>query len=153
MVDALEGLIEAMFVVTRWIVAMTPLAVFGIMTWLIASHDRETLLDLRKLVEVLFLVSSRCGVFWGPCSAAFVSVHDNQSWRGGAPAARVHNALFGTHRLNGAALYQALAALFLADIYGLPITGTLVLTLVATTLVASEGLAISRLQASWPWPL
>ncbi|WP_375508872.1 dicarboxylate/amino acid:cation symporter [uncultured Caballeronia sp.] len=170
LMHSLEGLMEAMFVITRWIVALTPIAVFGIMAWLAASQGRTTLLALGKLVATLYLGFFLLWCFFWIVLACF-RMNPRKITRGvAAPmllgfttrsseatlplmmetllrlgvSQRVVSVVLPlgySFNLDGAALYQSLAALFLVDIYGIHITATLVITIVATTLVASKGLA------------
>jgi len=170
LMGAMEGLLEAMYVMTRWIIALTPVAVFGIMAWLVASQGRSTLLALSKLVALLYVgYLLLWAFFW--VVLALSGTNPRQFTRGLAEplllgfATRSSEAtlplmmetvpklgvsqrvvsvvlpLGYSFNLDGAALYQALAATFLADVYGIPMTASLVFTIVVTTLVASKGLA------------
>jgi dicarboxylate/amino acid:cation (Na+ or H+) symporter, DAACS family len=170
LVNILESLLDAMFVLIRWIVSLAPIAVFGIMAWLSATQGTHTLVALGKLVATLYL-----GFFllWAFFWLALVCIGENpigMTRKVLAPVllgftTRSSEATFPLHmatleaigaptevvsvvlplgysfNLDGAALYQVLAVTFLADAYGIPLTATTLFTILLTTFVASKGLA------------
>jgi DAACS family dicarboxylate/amino acid:cation (Na+ or H+) symporter len=169
-IKLLESVMEAMFVMTRWIVSLAPVAVFGIMAWLAASQGTQALLALAKLIAVLYigfflLWCFFWAVLWhqklhplrvtrdvsAPVLLGFTTRSSQvtlpllmETLCGVGVPRRLVSVILPlgySFNLDGAALYQALTAAFLVDAYGMNLNGATILTIVATTLIASKGLA------------
>src|SRR5436309_3932010 len=54
-VDLLEGIMAAMFRLTRWIIALSPLAILAIMAFLFATQGLSAVLGLAKLIGLMYL--------------------------------------------------------------------------------------------------
>jgi len=169
-VNFFESVLEAMFKLTKGVVATAPVAVAGIMAWVIATQGGKMLYAMAKLIGTLYIgLFVICIVFWiivyalgqnpfattkkvmEPLLLAFTTassevtlpVHMEILERTGIPNKVVSFVLpLGySFNLDGAALYQSLAVCFLAEVYGIPLTGPALLTILVTTLIANKGTA------------
>jgi DAACS family dicarboxylate/amino acid:cation (Na+ or H+) symporter len=169
-VGFMETMLSAVFRMTAWITALTPVAVFGIMSWLFASQGIGVLLGLLKLVgtmyfALLILVAIFCVVMLAighnpidvmrkvmePVALAFVSrssevafpSHMESLQQLGVPTrvSAVVLPLGYSFNLDGSAMYIALATTFLADAYGMHLTPAALWTVLVTTIIASKGIA------------
>lgn len=170
MLDWLESLLAGMFKVTKGVVATAPLAVAGILAWVMATAGGTVLMAMAKLIGVLYLGLILVMVlFWillacmgippfqttkkimEPLLLAFTTassevtlpVHMEILERHGVPKKIVSFVmpLGYSFNLDGAALYQALAVTFLAEAYGLHLDVQAILTILMTTLIANKGTA------------
>jgi Na+/H+-dicarboxylate symporter len=64
MTELLESLARAMLLLTRWIVAAAPLAMFVLMARLAATEQSATLLALARLVAVMYLGVAAMALFF-----------------------------------------------------------------------------------------
>lgn len=169
-IELLDNLAQAMFLVTKWIVATAPLAVFAIMAWLAATQGKTTLLALTKLIGTLYLglvviaalfiatlrmigeQPLRVGRRFGePLLLAFtmrsmevaLPLQLQKLEEMGVPnrIAAVVLPLGYSFNLTGSAMYIALACTFLADAYGVQLDRGSLTTILLTTLIASKGIA------------
>lgn len=169
-VGFMETMLSAMFRMTGWITALTPVAVFGIMSWIFASQGTGVLLGLLKLVgtmyfALLILVVIFCLIMLAighnpvevmrkimePVALAFVSrssevafpSHMESLRQLGVPTrvSAVVLPLGYSFNLDGSAMYIALATTFLADAYGMHLTPAALWTVLVTTIIASKGIA------------
>jgi DAACS family dicarboxylate/amino acid:cation (Na+ or H+) symporter len=169
-VNVLEGIMEAMFKLTKGVVATAPVAVAGIMAWVFATQGGKMLYAMAKLIGTLYIgLLIVMVVFWvivyflgmnpfattkkvmEPLLLAFTTcssevtlpVHMEILERTGIPNKVVSFVLpLGySFNLDGAALYQSLAVCFLAEAYGIPLDGASLLTILITTLIANKGTA------------
>ncbi|EAX46872.1 sodium:dicarboxylate symporter [Thermosinus carboxydivorans Nor1] len=169
-VHILEGLLEAMFKLTKGVVATAPIAVAGIMAWVFATQGGKVLLAMAKLIGTLYIgLAIVMVIFWiivyflglnpfattkkvmEPLLLAFTTcssevtlpVHMEILERAGIPNKIVSFVLpLGySFNLDGAALYQSLAVCFLAEAYGVPLDSASLLTILVTTLIANKGTA------------
>jgi len=170
MIDVLDTLMHAMFVLCKGIIATAPIAVGAIMAWLCASFGWSLLMAMVKLVGVLYLglaIVTVCFMilvkFLGespigtlkrimePLLLAFTTAssevtlpkHMEILVRAGIPNRVVSFALpLGyTFNLDGSALYQSLAICFLLQAYGHPFDIATIMTVLITTLIANKGTA------------
>jgi dicarboxylate/amino acid:cation (Na+ or H+) symporter, DAACS family len=168
--ELLENLAQAMFLMTKWIVAIAPIAVFAIMTGLAATQGSATLLALAKLIGTLYLgLGIIAGLFamtlWlvadrplhvarqmgQPLLLAFTMRSMEVAYplqlqkleESGVPnrIAAVVLPLGYSFNLTGSAMYIALACTFLADAYGVHLGRGSLATILLTTLIASKGIA------------
>lgn len=169
-VKVLEGIMEAMFKLTKGVVATAPLAVAGIMAWVLATQGGKVLYAMAKLIGTLYVgLIIIMFIFWiivyfmghnpfattkkvmEPLLLAFTTcssevtlpVHMQILEKTGIPNKVVSFVipLGYSFNLDGAALYQSLAVCFLAEAYGIPLDGPALLTVLVTTLIANKGTA------------
>jgi len=169
-VNVLEGIMQSMFKLTQGVIAVAPVAVAGIMAWVIATQGGKMLFAMAKLIGVLYIgLIAIMVIFWivvyfmgmnpftttkkvlEPLLLAFTTassevtlpVHMKILEDTGIPRKIVAFVLpLGySFNLDGAALYQSLAVCFLAEAYGIPLTGPALVTILITTLIANKGTA------------
>jgi DAACS family dicarboxylate/amino acid:cation (Na+ or H+) symporter len=169
-VNFLEGLMQAMFKLTAGIIYTAPIAVAGIIAWVISSQGLDLLWAMAKLVGTLYIgllvvavifcfIVSALGMkpletvrkiaeplllaFSTASSEVTLPVHMKILEDAGIPNKIVAFILpLGySFNLDGAALYQALATCFLAEAYGIHLTLPALLTILLTTLIANKGTA------------
>jgi len=170
MADVLESVLAVMFRVTNWIVSLAPIAVFGVVAWLFASQGSATVWALAKLIGVAYLGYTIFGLLCiagfaalgeppigltramaGPTLLGFVTrsseaslpLHMEKLEEWGIPnrIVSVILPLGYSFNLAGAALYIGLATTFIAEAYGLHLALPQLLTILATALIASKGVA------------
>ncbi len=170
MADVLTSILAVMFRLTRWIVALTPLAVFAVVAWLLATQGSSTMWALSKLVAVMYLGCAICalGCIGGfalldphplrlarqmlpPALLGFVTrssqvalpLHMEKLETLGFPNRIVSVVLpLGySFNLDGAALYLGLATTFIAEAYGLQLSFARLSAISLTALLASKGVA------------
>lgn len=166
----LDTLAAAMFRLTRWIVATSPLAVFAVMAWLAATQGGAMLLALTKLIGLMYLgLALIVVVFWvvllllrerpaqvmrqvfEPVLLAFTTrssevalpLHMQKLEQMGVPKQLVSVVLpLGySFNLDGSTMYIALACTFLAEAYGVHLDAAALSTILLTALIASKGIA------------
>jgi DAACS family dicarboxylate/amino acid:cation (Na+ or H+) symporter len=159
-----------MFYVTRWIVALGPLAIFAIMAWLFSTQGIDSIVALAKLigtmysalivlVAVFLLLMLALGErplavarqMAAPVALAFATrsaevalpLHFEKLEEMGVPnkVVSVVLPLGYSFNLDGSALYIALATTFLAEAYNVTLTWSALATILMTTLIASKGVA------------
>lgn len=169
-IRGMEGILEAMFKLTKGIVATSPLAVAAIIAWAIASQGTTLLIAMGKLIGVFYLgiliiicifmiILRLMGIspwyttkkileplllgFTTCSSEVTLPVHMDILERNGIPKKVVSFVipLGYSFNLDGAALYQSLAITFLAEAYGLHLDFSQLLTILVTTLIANKGSA------------
>ncbi len=168
--DWLESLLSAMFRITKGVVATAPLAVAAILAWVVATQGGKLLLAMAKLIGVLYIglivitilflilltfmkippfatlkkiMEPLLLAFTTASSEVTLPVHMEILERHGVSKKVVSFVLpLGySFNLDGAALYQALAVTFLAEVYGVPLDSQTLLTILLTTLIANKGTA------------
>jgi dicarboxylate/amino acid:cation (Na+ or H+) symporter, DAACS family len=166
----LESLAQAMFLITKWIVAVAPIAVFAIMAWLAARHGKATLLSLARLIGTMYLGLGMIAALFAatlslvgkrplhvarkmvePLLLAFTMRSMEVAFplqlqkleQLGVPnrIAAIVLPLGYSFNLTGSAMYIALACTFLADTYGVRLDSGSLATILFTTLIASKGIA------------
>jgi DAACS family dicarboxylate/amino acid:cation (Na+ or H+) symporter len=170
-VNVLEGVLQSMFKLTQGVIAVAPVAVAGIMAWVIATQGGKMLWAMAKLIGVLYIgLIAIMLIFWvivyfvmdmnpftttkkvmEPLLLAFTTassevtlpVHMRILESTGIPRKVVSFVLpLGySFNLDGAALYQSLAVCFLAEAYGITLTAPALITILITTLIANKGTA------------
>ncbi|WP_296519729.1 dicarboxylate/amino acid:cation symporter [Rhodoplanes sp.] len=169
-VGALEAIMLAMFKITRWITATAPVAIFAIVAWLFASQGLATVTALAKLVLVMYLgLVLMVLVFWlmllaigerpiavtraimepvilgftTRSSEATLPVHMEKLRAMGVPDRIIAVVLPLGYAFNrdGSIMYFALAVTFLAEAYGIALTGSALFTILMVTTIASKGSA------------
>lgn len=168
--EFLDALARAMLLLTHWIVAAAPLAMFALMARLAGTPDNAALLALARLVGtmylgiltmvLLFLITLRAvgedalnvlRVTREPLLLAFAT----RSMEVAFPLQlqRLHDLavpnriaaiilpLGYSFNLTGSAMYLALACPFVADLYHIPLGVKDLTTILIITLIASKGIA------------
>jgi DAACS family dicarboxylate/amino acid:cation (Na+ or H+) symporter len=170
MAEVLASVLAVMFRITNWIVALAPIAVFGVIAWLFATQGSATVWGLAKLVAVMYfgygvfallcvagfaLVGERplavTRQMAGPVFIAFITrsseaalpLHLEKLEAIGVPnrIASVVIPLGYSFNLDGSALYIGVATTFIAEAYGLQLSLPQLLTILGTALIASKGVA------------
>jgi DAACS family dicarboxylate/amino acid:cation (Na+ or H+) symporter len=167
-VAMLEGVMAAMFRLTGWIIAVSPLAVFGLMAYLFATQGMQTIVGLGKLIVLEYVgLFIMVGIFWvmmvalrekpwlvtkqvmEPVILGFTTrssevtlpVHMQKLEEMGMPNRIVSVVLPLGYAFNidGTTLYIALATTFLAEAYNVTLGWEGYLSVLITTLIASKG--------------
>jgi DAACS family dicarboxylate/amino acid:cation (Na+ or H+) symporter len=168
--DVFETLLAVIFKMIGWIVLFSPLAIFSTIGWLVASHGIATILSLAKLVGAtyfgLFLMLA---IFYGllkwigespirvtrqvsePLILAFTTrsseitlpLHMERLIEAGVPKPLVSAILPLGYAFNrdGATLYAALAVGFLAQMYHIHLTWTMLFTVALLSALSIDGAA------------
>ena len=166
--DLLEGILYAMVRLTRWIIALSPLAILALMGFLFATQGLNAVLALGKLIGLMYLgLVIEIGIFWmmlkamgdrplqtfrailEPLLLAFTTrssevtlpVHMEILQRMGIPNKIVSVVLPLGYSFNqdGSILYQTLAVTFMAEAYNVTLGWPELLTILITVLIASKG--------------
>jgi dicarboxylate/amino acid:cation (Na+ or H+) symporter, DAACS family len=168
--ELLDNLAKAMFLITRWIVAIAPIAVFAIMAWLGATQGKATLFSLARLIGTMYLgLGIIAALFFAtlrllggkplhvirrmgePLLLAFtmrsmevafpLQLQKLEELGVSERIAALVLPLGYSFNLTGSAMYIALACTFLADAYGVQLDRGAIATILLTTLIASKGIA------------
>lgn len=165
---------DLMFQMTRLVLELTPLGVFGLMAWVVGSYGLETLLPLGKfilaiyiacLIHMVFVYGSlvRFGAKMNPITffravlSTQLIAYSSSSSYGTLPSthrtvteklgvnkdyASFSLPLGATINMDGCGgIYPAIAAIFIAHLYGIPLGVTEYLIITATATVAAIGTA------------
>jgi dicarboxylate/amino acid:cation (Na+ or H+) symporter, DAACS family len=167
-VGLLEAIMAAMFRLTRWIIALSPLAILAIMAYLFATQGLAAVLGLAKLIGLMYVglvieIGIFCVILAGmgerplhvfrrilePLLLAFTTrssevtlpVHMKILQEMGIPNKIVSVVLPLGYSFNqdGSILYQALAVTFMAEAYNVTLDASALLTILLTVLIASKG--------------
>jgi dicarboxylate/amino acid:cation (Na+ or H+) symporter, DAACS family len=167
-VGLLEAIMAAMFRLTRWIIALSPLAILAIMAYLFATQGLAAVLGLAKLIGLMYVglvieIGIFCVILAGmgerplhvfrrilePLLLAFTTrssevtlpVHMKILQEMGIPNKIVSVVLPLGYSFNqdGSILYQALAVTFMAEAYNVTLDASALLTVLLTVLIASKG--------------
>ena len=167
-VDFLEAIMAAMFRLTQWIIALSPLAILAIMAYLFATQGLAAVLGLAKLIGLMYVglaieIAIFCAILAGmgdrplavlsrilePLLLAFTTrssevtlpVHMKILQEMGIPNKIVSVVLPLGYSFNqdGSILYQALAVTFMAEAYNVALGWSELLTILVTVLIASKG--------------
>jgi len=170
MAEVLASVLAVMFRITNWVVALAPIAVFGVIAWLFASQGAATVWGLARLIGVMYLGYA---IFALLCVAGFGLVGERALFiarqmagpvllgfvtRSSEAALPLHleklEAIGVSNRiasvvlplgysfnLDGSALYIGIATTFIAEAYGLRLSMPQLLTILGTALIASKGVA------------
>ncbi|MFT3669944.1 MAG: dicarboxylate/amino acid:cation symporter [Pseudoxanthomonas sp.] len=170
LVDVLDALMGAIFKLTGWIIALSPIAIFAIIAWLFSTQGIHTILALLKLVLVMYLGLGVLLVLFAilmlcigehplqtaravsePVILAFATrsseatlpLHMEKLVEMGVPKAVASVVLPLGYAFNrdGSIMYFALAVGFLADAYNIPLDPGTLLSIIVVTTLASKGSA------------
>ena len=171
LVDVLNGVSEVMFKVTNWVMKFAPIGVFGLIGMTVAQMGLSALLPLGYFiliayvtmvifcVVVLGIVAKMFHLhYWKTMRAVFEEImlaFSTASSEATLPRLMEKTQKMGvdkgiasfviptgyTFNLDGSAIYQSLAALFLAQAYGLHLTWEHQFTLLVVLMITSKGMA------------
>ena len=170
LVDVLDALMGAVFKLTGWIIALSPIAIFAIIAWLFSTQGMHTILALLKLVLVMYLGLGVLLVLFAilmlcigeqplktakavsePVILAFATrsseatlpLYMEKLVEMGVPKAVASVVLPLGYAFNrdGSIMYFALAVGFLADAYNIPLDPSTLLSIIVVTTLASKGSA------------
>ncbi|WP_434930245.1 dicarboxylate/amino acid:cation symporter [Shewanella sp. HL-SH5] len=169
----MEASAEVMFQLTRMVLKLTPIGVFGLMAWVVGEYGLSTLLPLGKfiiaiyiaaLIHIIFvyggLIKFAAGLspvkFFRKAMPAQLVAFSTASSFGTLPASTRCTEAMGvskrysafvlplgaTMNMDGCGgIYPAIAAIFIAQIYGIPLDMTDYILIAVTATVASVGTA------------
>ncbi len=164
---------EVMFQLTRLVLKLTPIGVFGLMAWVVGKYGLSTLLPLAKFIGAIYLAALIHIIFvYGGLIKIAAKLSPLQFFRKALPAQLVafttassfgtlpasnkctesmgvskrYSAfvlpLGATMNMDGCGgIYPAIAAIFIAQIYGIPLDMTDYMLIAVTATVASVGTA------------
>lgn len=165
---------EIMFQITRLVLELTPIGVFGLMAWVVGSYGIETLLPLGKFIGAIYIACIlhmvvvygllvRYGAKlkpWQFVKAIFptqIVAYSTSSSYGTLPStyrttterlgvdkdyASFSLPLGATMNMDGCGgIYPAIAAIFIANLYGIPLGFTEYVLIMMTATIASIGTA------------
>ncbi|QYK14106.1 dicarboxylate/amino acid:cation symporter [Shewanella rhizosphaerae] len=169
----IEAGAEVMFQLTRMVLQLTPIGVFGLMAWVVGEYGLSTLLPLGKFIGAIYiaalihmifvyggLVRFGAGLsavqFFRKAMPAQLVAFTTASSFGTLPASTRATETMGVSKKYGAfvlplgatmnmdgcgGIYPAIAAIFIAQIYGIPLEMTDYMLIAVTATVASVGTA------------
>lgn len=165
---------EVMFQITRMVLELTPIGVFGLMAWVVGTYGIETLLPLGKFILAIYIACIlhmvvvygllvRYGAKMNPwqfAKAIFptqIVAYTTSSSYGTLPStyrttterlgvdkdyASFSLPLGATMNMDGCGgIYPAIAAIFIAHLYGIPLGFTEYVLITMTATIASIGTA------------
>ena len=164
---------EVMFQLTRMVLQLTPIGVFGLMAWVVGEYGLSTLLPLGKFIAAIYIAALiHIIVVYGGLIKFVAKVSPLQFFRKAMPAqivAFTTASSFGTlpastrctesmgvskrygsfvlplgatRNMDGCGgIYPAIAAIFIAQIYGISLDMTDYMLIAVTATVASVGTA------------
>ncbi|WP_299809056.1 dicarboxylate/amino acid:cation symporter [uncultured Shewanella sp.] len=169
----IEAGAEVMFQLTRMVLQLTPIGVFGLMAWVVGEYGLSTLLPLGKFIGAIYLAAlihiicvygglvkfaaklSPVQFFRKAVPAQIVAFTTASSF-GTLPASTRCSESMGVSKRYGSfvlplgatmnmdgcgGIYPAIAAIFIAQIYGIPLDMTDYMLIAVTATVASVGTA------------
>ncbi|MCL1141810.1 dicarboxylate/amino acid:cation symporter [Shewanella gaetbuli] len=169
----LEAGAEVMFHLTRMVLKLTPIGVFGLMAWVVGEYGLSTLLPLGKFIIAIYVAALIHIIFvYGGLIKFAAKLSPLQFFRKAMPAQLIafstassfgtlpastrctesmgvskrYSAfvlpLGATMNMDGCGgIYPAIAAIFIAQIYGIPLDMTDYMLIAITATVASVGTA------------
>lgn len=164
-----DGAADVMIKVTGFVMLYAPIGVFGLMAYTVSMHGLSVLLPLIKLVAVMYVACLlQILIVYLPC-VKFAGLSPSQFLKGLSPsmmiafttcssAAALSTTLLSVQRLgasrpvssfsiplgntinmDGAAIYMGIAAIFAAEVYGIPMPLDRQLTVILLAVLASIG--------------
>ncbi|BCX73357.1 glutamate/aspartate:proton symporter GltP [Acinetobacter bereziniae] len=171
LIDVLKAVSETMFKVTHMIMMFAPFGVFGLIAATVANFGFSSLVPLIKLAVLVYaailffifivlgLVAKFCGFsVWTIIKILkdeLILAYSTASSETVLPRMMEKMEAYGAPKsitsfvvpigysfnLDGSTLYQSIAAIFIAQLYGIDLTITQQILLVATLMVTSKGIA------------
>ncbi|MGL4938906.1 dicarboxylate/amino acid:cation symporter, partial [Shewanella sp.] len=164
---------EVMFQLTRMVLKLTPIGVFGLMAWVVGSYGLSTLLPLGKFIAAIYIAALIHIIFiYGGLVKLVAGLSPLQFFRKAMPAQLVAFStsssygtlpastravetmgvskrytsfvmpLGATMNMDGCGgIYPAIAAIFIAQIYNIPLDTLDYIMIAVTATVASVGTA------------
>lgn len=165
---------DIMFQITRMVLELTPIGVFGLMAWVVGSYGLETLLPLGKFIAAIYIACMIHIIFtygllvrygakmspWRFLKSIFPTqliAYTTSSSYGTLPStyrttterlgvnkdyASFSLPLGATINMDGCGgIYPAIAAIFIAHLYGIPLGLTEYLIITGTATIAALGTA------------
>ncbi len=169
----IEAGAEVMFQLTRMVLKLTPIGVFGLMAWVVGKYGLSTLLPLSKFIAAIYIAALVHMIFvYGGLVKFVAKLNPIQFFRKAMPAQLVAfttASSFGTlpastratetmgvskkygsfvlplgatMNMDGCGgIYPAIAAIFIAQIYGVPLDMADYMLIAITATIASVGTA------------
>ena len=155
-----DGAADVMIKVTGFVMLYAPIGVFGLMAYTVSMHGLSVLLPLIKLVLVMYLacilqiliVYLPCVKVTGltpsrflkglasPMMIAFTTTLLSVQKLGASRSVSSFSIPLGnTINMDGAAIYMGIAAIFAAEVYGIPMPLDRQLTVILLAVLASIG--------------
>lgn len=171
LIDVLKAVSETMFKVTHMIMMFAPFGVFGLIAATVANFGFSSLLPLIKLavlvyVAILFFIFIVLGFVAKFCGFSIWTIikilkdelilaYSTASSETVLPRMMEKMEAYGAPKsitsfvvpigysfnLDGSTLYQSIAAIFIAQLYGIDLTITQQIVLVLTLMITSKGIA------------
>ena len=171
LVQMFKSTAETMFVVTNMVMRYAPIGVFALITVTVANFGFASLLPLAKLVLLIYfavvffalgvlgLIARWCGFnilkIMRLLKDELVLAYSTASSEAVLPRLMEKMEAYGVPKglssfviptgysfnLDGSTLYQSIAAIFLAQLYGIDLSLTQQLVLILTLMVTSKGIA------------
>ena len=151
-IDFMNAVSETMFKVTNWVMKFSPIGVFGLIGMTIAEMGLKALLPLGLFVVIAYatmiiFVVVVLGIvakifhlrYWKTMHVVMEEIAIAFSTAKGIASFVIPTGY--TFNLDGSAIYQALAALFLAQAYGIHLTIAHQITLLVVLMITSKGMA------------
>lgn len=144
-----DGAADVMIKVTGFVMLYAPIGVFGLMAYTVSMHGLSVLLPLIKLVLVMYLACIlQILIVYLPC-VKVTGLTPSRFLKGLASpmmiafttcssAAALSTTLLSVQKL-GAAIYMGIAAIFAAEVYGIPMPLDRQLTVILLAVLASIG--------------
>ena len=151
-----DGAADVMIKVTGFVMLYAPIGVFGLMAYTVSMHGLSVLLPLIKLVLVMYLACIlQILIVYLPC-VKVTGLTPSRFLKGLASpmmiafttcssAAALSTTLLSvqtlgnTINMDGAAIYMGIAAIFAAEVYGIPMPLDRQLTVILLAVLASIG--------------
>ncbi len=164
-----DGMSEVMIRVTNIVMFYAPIGVFGLMAYTVGNHGLQVLLPLIKLVAIMYLacllqillvyipcmkwagiapgtflrgISAPLLISFTTCSSAAALSSNLMSVQRLGASRSVSSfsiPLGNTINMDGAAIYMGIAAIFAAEVYGIPMPLDKQMTVLFMALLASIG--------------
>ena len=137
-----DGAADVMIKVTGFVMLYAPIGVFGLMAYTVSMHGLSVLLPLIKLVLVMYLACIlQILIVYLPC-VKVTGLTPSRFLKGLASSRSVSSfsiPLGNTINMDGAAIYMGIAAIFAAEVYGIPMPLDRQLTVILLAVLASIG--------------
>ena len=153
-----DGAADVMIKVTGFVMLYAPIGVFGLMAYTVSMHGLSVLLPLIKLVLVMYLpcvkvtgltpsrflkgLASPMMIAFTTCSSAAAlstTLLSVQKLGASRSVSSFSIPLGNTINMDGAAIYMGIAAIFAAEVYGIPMPLDRQLTVILLAVLASIG--------------
>ena len=153
-----DGAADVMIKVTGFVMLYAPIGVFGLMAYTVSMHGLSVLLPLIKLILIVYLpcvkvtgltpsrflkgLASPMMIAFTTCSSAAAlstTLLSVQKLGASRSVSSFSIPLGNTINMDGAAIYMGIAAIFAAEVYGIPMPLDRQLTVILLAVLASIG--------------